>query len=745
MFERAGVGVKMKDDEEELEMLLDEIPHATSFNLNNNHLHSNGCCECDGSYVRRKLYDHSCVSPLRGVLVKSDGSPSAMCSGGSPTPSPMEELKPCVVSDHLKGGLQINHGIGDYHGGMRVDGDSFSDLNLGKNFSSRLYISGEQESGSKRSDALQFSEHPVAGSVRMVPERFRAVGDQRMGVSDYRGGFVSSAPVAQNPIGVNSQVGSPMPVGLSYDCGFGNLYATQYLSGLSNGLVSQLNPNSSAVDSQLYQTKVLAGHLYHVGIPLSDLPGSVMWNVADSLLHAPRNGRSVAGEFPFVPQLTHRKSHIDAENAFYSHQHLSNGRNVTQSARMPQGNMNIEAFTRDDSLIVQGEGLSCTEKNAHPLSIGHDSQRSLHESGLARPQEKRSQQLYGSPKSKGIQESGRSSGLYLPFSLPLKLSSLREVQGYISHMAKDQYGCRFLQRIFDEGTPRDVQIIYDEIIDHAVELMMNPFGNYLMQKLLEVCNEEQRTQILLRVTEDPGQLVSISLNTHGTRVVQKLIETLKTRQQILLLISSLEPGFLDLIKDLNGNHVVQRCLQCFSNEDSKFIFVTAAKYCVDIATHQHGCCVLQRCITHAMGEYQENLVAEISANGLLLAQDAFGNYVVQFILELKIPSATSKLISQFEGNFVHLSTQKFSSHVVEKCLVTCDVEIQSKIIRELVSATHFEQLLQDPHANYVIQTALRVSEDCLHKLLVDAIESHKSISRNSPYSKRIFSNKLWKK
>ncbi|XP_019169445.1 PREDICTED: putative pumilio homolog 7, chloroplastic [Ipomoea nil] len=711
MVERDGVGVKMKDDEEELEMLLDEIPHATSFNLN--HLHSNGC---DGSYVRRKLYDHTCsVSPLRGVLVKSDGS-----GGGSPAPPPMEELKPSVVSDHFKG-LQINHGIG----GMRADGNgngngnTFSDLNLGKNFSSRLYISGEQESGSKTS----FSDR----GVRMVPEKFRGIGDQKMGVSDYRG-FVSSAPVPQNPIGVNSQVGSPMPVGLSYDCGFGNLYATQYLSGLSNGLVSQLNPNSSAMDSQLYQTKVLAGHLYHVGIPLSDLPGSVMWNVS----HAPQNGRSIAGEFPFVP---HRKSHIDAENAFYSHQHLSNGRgNVTQSARMPQGN--IEAFARDDSLIVQGESLSCTEKNARPLSIGHDK---------ARPQEKRSQQLYGSPKSKGIQESGRSSGLYLPFSLPLKLSSLREVQGYISHMAKDQYGCRFLQRIFDEGTPRDVQIIYDEIIDHAVELMMNPFGNYLMQKLLEVCNEEQRTQILLRVTEDPGQLVSISLNTHGTRVVQKLIETLKTRQQILILISSLEPGFLDLIKDLNGNHVVQRCLQCFSNEDSKFIFVTAAKYCVDIATHQHGCCVLQRCITHATGEYQENLVAEISANGLLLAQDAFGNYVVQFILELKIPSATSKLISQFEGNFVHLSTQKFSSHVVEKCLITCDVEVQSKIIRELVSATHFEQLLQDPHANYVIQTALRVSEDCLHKLLVDAIESHKSISRNSPYSKRIFSNKLWKK
>lgn len=86
------------------------------------------------------------------------------------------------------------------------------------------------------------------------------------------------------------------------------------------------------------------------------------------------------------------------------------------------------------------------------------------------------------------------------------------------------------------------------------------------------------------------------------------------------------------------------------------------------------------------------------------------NYVVQFILELRIPSATSTLTSQFEGNYVHLSSQKFSSHVVEKCLDVLHYESRSKIIHEFLSVPHFEQLLQDPHANYVIQTALRISE-----------------------------------
>lgn len=60
-----------------------------------------------------------------------------------------------------------------------------------------------------------------------------------------------------------------------------------------------------------------------------------------------------------------------------------------------------------------------------------------------------------------------------------------------------------------------------------------------------------------------------------TRVIQKLIETLNTKQEISLVVSVLEPGFLALIKDLNGNHVIQRCLQCLSNEDNKVSFLSS--------------------------------------------------------------------------------------------------------------------------------------------------------------------------
>ncbi|KAM7253055.1 hypothetical protein ACFE04_025673 [Oxalis oulophora] len=328
-------------------------------------------------------------------------------------------------------------------------------------------------------------------------------------------------------------------------------------------------------------------------------------------------------------------------------------------------------------------------------------------------------------------------------ALPPSFSFMAGVHGSVYLTAKDQYGCRFLQRICDEGSSEDVRIIFNETINHVVQLMMEPFGNYLVQKLLDVCNNDQITQVVHVVTKEPGQLVKIAFNTYGTRVIQKLIENLRTRQQIVAVKMAIQPGFLHLVKDLNGNHVIQRCLQIFSNEDNKFIFDAAAKFCVDMSIHQHGCCVLQRCIGYSTGEHREKLITEVALHGLQLAQDPYGNYVVQYIIDLKIPSAVKKLHAQFKGHYVQLSMQKFSSHVVEKWLKDL-VEGRSRIVQELLSVPNFGQLLQDPYANYVIQSALKVTKGQLHDLLVEAVRSHR-VLRTNPYSKKIFSRNLLKK
>ncbi|KAM3342552.1 putative pumilio 8, chloroplastic [Capsicum galapagoense] len=386
-----------------------------------------------------------------------------------------------------------------------------------------------------------------------------------------------------------------------------------------------------------------------------------------------------------------------------------------------------DSYSNEDSFILQGECLK--------YGKGHK-KKTRNEIRMERLQEKK-------PARNSLLNSGESCEVKGANRNDLVLKE-GNIENNVYLAAKDQVGCRYLQRIFDEGTSEDVQIIFNSIIHHIFELMKDPFGNYLVQKLLTVCSEEQRMQFVLMVTKDPVELVKTSRTTHGTRVVQKLIESMKNRLEISLVIRALQPGNLNLMMDVNGNHVIQRCLHCLSKDHNKLIFDVATKHTVDIATHRYGCCVLNKCISYSTGKQREKLLVEICSNGLKLAQDPFGNYVVQFIIELKIPSVAAMLCSQFERHYVYLSRQKFSSHVIEK-LLKCFEESRSRIINELVSEPHFDQLLQDPFANYVIQSALGVTKGSVRALLLHAVRPHTLLLRTSPYCKKIFSRRLLKK
>jgi hypothetical protein len=321
-----------------------------------------------------------------------------------------------------------------------------------------------------------------------------------------------------------------------------------------------------------------------------------------------------------------------------------------------------------------------------------------------------------------------------------RYTTIEQVIGQIYPLCKDQHGCRFLQKKLEEQNPKIVEIIFNEVYDHMVVLMTDPFGNYLCQKLLEYCTEQQRTAIIEKVATE---LVSISKNMHGTRAVQKMIEYINSPVQINLIRNALRSSVVGLIQDLNGNHVIQRCLNKLSPEDNQFIYDAVAGHCVEVATHRHGCCVLQRCIDHASDSQKVQLFQEISLNALTLVQDPYGNYVVQYVLELPFPDLVNGLIRRFLGHLVTLSTQKFSSNVMEKCLHTAEGQTRSDMVLELAEGDALGLLLQDPFANYVIQTALGVADPAAHDKLADAIKPHMPALRNTPYGKRI-QNKLMK-
>ena len=64
------------------------------------------------------------------------------------------------------------------------------------------------------------------------------------------------------------------------------------------------------------------------------------------------------------------------------------------------------------------------------------------------------------------------------------------------NLAKDQSGCRYLQKKIEEEGEAFHNAIYGKIAEHTVELMNDSFGNYLIQKLLDYLNNDKLFHII---------------------------------------------------------------------------------------------------------------------------------------------------------------------------------------------------------------------------------------------------------
>lgn len=311
---------------------------------------------------------------------------------------------------------------------------------------------------------------------------------------------------------------------------------------------------------------------------------------------------------------------------------------------------------------------------------------------------------------------------------------LDDVRGKVFDLCIDQHGCRFLQRKLDERDQSTLNIIFEEVRPKIYQLMIDPFGNYLCQKLLEYCSDQQRTDLIEGTT---NRMAEIALNQHGTRALQKMIEFIVTEEQTELITEALRFKVVMLIQDLNGNHVIQKCLNHLKSADAQFIFDAVGANCVTVGTHRHGCCVLQRCIDHATGLQKGALVAQITSHAMTLIQDPFGNYVIQYILDIAEPSFTEPLCKAFLGSICLLSTQKFSSNVIEKCIRCASKETKDLIITEISAPNNLETMLRDSYANYVVQTAIDYASEDIKPKFVANIRPLLNAVRHTPYGRRI--------
>ena len=76
---------------------------------------------------------------------------------------------------------------------------------------------------------------------------------------------------------------------------------------------------------------------------------------------------------------------------------------------------------------------------------------------------------------------------------------LRDLANHIVEFSQDQHGSRFIQQKLERASATEKQLVFQEILSAAYNLMTDVFGNYVIQKFFEFGTTEQKSQLVQKV------------------------------------------------------------------------------------------------------------------------------------------------------------------------------------------------------------------------------------------------------
>ncbi len=318
-----------------------------------------------------------------------------------------------------------------------------------------------------------------------------------------------------------------------------------------------------------------------------------------------------------------------------------------------------------------------------------------------------------------------------------------EVKGHIVEFCQDQNGSRFIQQRLELAKDAEKALIISEVLPSVHMLRNDVFGNYVVQKLFDHGSIEMKSK-LKRSLE--GEMLNLSTQIYGCRVVQKALEQVSDADLIDLL-GEFHDDVLSYIHDQNGNHVIQKIIEVVSNRSKTyqaedkgmaiqfskqldFILDCVMKNVVPLSCHPFGCRVLQRILEHCIESQKSFTLDGIQQCLRTLLDDQYGNYVIQHVLQFGRKSDRDVVLEIIiENGMLELSRQKFASNVIEKLLKYGNFEHRNAVVREMLKIVEDKTaesgscsvallMVRDAYANYVVQTTLDVVPEGEEKRLL---------------------------
>ncbi|WFD27051.1 hypothetical protein MNAN1_002047 [Malassezia nana] len=218
-----------------------------------------------------------------------------------------------------------------------------------------------------------------------------------------------------------------------------------------------------------------------------------------------------------------------------------------------------------------------------------------------------------------------------------------------------------------------------------------------------------------------GQLVEISMDQHGSRLIQEKLDHC-TPEERGWVFDELYPESLRLMADVFGNYVIQKLFEYGTPEQVAALGGQLQGHVLSLSLGTYGCRVVQKAFERVDERQKIQLGQELHPHVLDCVRDQNANHVIQKILE-QVPSPHLEFIaSAFHGHVLTLASHCYSCRVLQRIFAYCDEEQRRPLLNEMHHNTL--RLMQDQYGNYVIQWVLQHGDRADQLSIVAATKTH---------------------
>ena len=168
-------------------------------------------------------------------------------------------------------------------------------------------------------------------------------------------------------------------------------------------------------------------------------------------------------------------------------------------------------------------------------------------------------------------------------SLPHRIAEIVDmIKNDVITLAVDNCGCRVVQGLFDQYDVDSLEPLVGKIIDNAVELATNQYGNYVIQYIL---SEKSHKNVSRMINLFKGHFYDFSVHKFASNVMEKCIRGSTKEERELIFDEILcdhtknsdypvynEQRILKMVIDQFGNYVIQRIVEYGNSQQQNAVY-----------------------------------------------------------------------------------------------------------------------------------------------------------------------------